>query len=157
MVGSVFVRGRVNWQLFPASLMERDLLSFMSEGDIDGGISGKIGAKQRSLIPRWTNGRCHAISLSHPGKMAGIGERMREEDISKSLSAWNSYDSEPCSCLFVFLPYNLSFLHQAAPLKKDVPMQITLKDLLNVKLKKTHTCTVIDKVNLNSCTRTNYG
>ncbi|XP_066492563.1 proline-rich protein 11 [Tiliqua scincoides] len=34
---------------------------------------------------------------------------------------------------------------QAVLPKKDVPMQITIKDLLNVKLKKTHTCTMIDK------------
>ncbi|KAJ6653695.1 hypothetical protein lerEdw1_008821 [Lerista edwardsae] len=34
---------------------------------------------------------------------------------------------------------------QTILLKKDVPMPITLKDLLNVKLKKTHSCTVIDK------------
>uniref|UniRef100_A0A8D0HKJ7 Proline rich 11 n=1 Tax=Sphenodon punctatus TaxID=8508 RepID=A0A8D0HKJ7_SPHPU len=34
---------------------------------------------------------------------------------------------------------------QAAPLKSDVPMQITLKDLLNVKLKKTQSHTGTDK------------
>uniref|UniRef100_A0A8D0HIY8 Proline rich 11 n=1 Tax=Sphenodon punctatus TaxID=8508 RepID=A0A8D0HIY8_SPHPU len=42
---------------------------------------------------------------------------------------------------------------QAAPLKSDVPMQITLKDLLNVKLKKTQSHTGTDKVKTKDASR----
>lgn len=47
----------------------------------------------------------------------------------------------PFLCLIHFL-----LLVQDASLKTDVPMQITLKDLLSVKLKKAQRCLEIEKV-----------